>query len=193
MSLETPAGKLDRAYCVFYVLFPLSNWSFTSALTCIPHCHCFDGAGSDEELLQHWFALATPPYTKRRNITGAGRVGGYSKLCWGNSAVWEVNCGCHTEANYYWFVLCWICHAQFAYKPVKKPDYLHIQLLEIILPRDSVKEWPFFGVGSSNTERTLYLTGMLSVQSFNYVAYRNSVCLHFRLQIKTESTTARII
>jgi len=24
---------------------------------------------------------ATPPYTKRRSITGTGRVGGYSKLC----------------------------------------------------------------------------------------------------------------
>lgn len=30
----------------------------------------FDGAGSDEELQQHWFALATPPYTKGRDIKG---------------------------------------------------------------------------------------------------------------------------
>lgn len=192
MSLET-SWKTNPCLLCVYVLFPLSNWrSFTSALNCIPHCHCFDGAGSDEELLQHWFALATPPYTKGRDIKGQEGLE-VTANCWGSSAVWEVNCDCHTEAKYYYFVLHWICHAQFAYKPVMKPDYLHIQLLEIILPRDSVKECPFFGVRSSNKERTFYLTGMLPVQSFNYDAYRNSVCLHFRLQIKRESTTAIII
>lgn len=69
MSLETLAGKPTRAYCVFLCSFPCQTEE-ASALNCIPHCHCFDGAGSDEELLQQWFALATPPYTKGRNIKG---------------------------------------------------------------------------------------------------------------------------